>query len=550
MKNTTEEFNKIVQQAIQGNKHALEELCHQKGQGILYLCLKMMKNQHDGEDAAQEVFVNLQRNITKLKSPEAFNVWLRTMVLNTCNNMRRKNMNSNGNLPLDDYSDFLPEEDLQNMPEEYMDTHENRQELIAVIDTLPQTQRACVLLFYYDGMSYEEIAQALGTSSKAVSVHLSRARTKIKTELQQNLPKNQLRPLLPMAVISNALRQEAAEKAPPALVRSCIAAANASNSGGALSLLKFLTNAVIVVGGATIIGAAALSILSPASSSAASQLWVNVPQQIPAASIAAEFEDTAASLLVAPQPASLPPAQPALSVPVGMAPGANSQPQKPAEVPQSSPAYIPPPPAAPALLTTPVQGSLALQTISGQPVPASGHYAVGFYVSVLKNGTVIAQTTANQQGEFSFLNLQILEGTTDAYQIQVEPTSNRGVTVIPGLPNGLLEVTLTPGTATTLPTIYLADTEAPSASIALFGADDQHTVVNPQRAAFVINDATNTTCNWQITSKATGQIIAAGSDNQLQSQLQIADKGEYVLQVTATDIAGNQTTAELIFYIV
>lgn len=79
-----EDIQPLVEQSIQNNTDALAHLLEEVGQDVVHLCICIMGNRPDGEDAAQEVFIKAYRNIVRLKDPAVFRIWLNRIVVNTC----------------------------------------------------------------------------------------------------------------------------------------------------------------------------------------------------------------------------------------------------------------------------------------------------------------------------------------------------------------------------------------------------------------------------------------------------------------------------------
>ncbi|MFV0413345.1 MAG: sigma-70 family RNA polymerase sigma factor [Oscillospiraceae bacterium] len=221
--------NTLVAQAIKGDKKAFEELCREQGQHILYMCTKFMGNLHDGEDAAQEVFIRMHQNIGLLKTPEAFVVWQQKLLYSTCMNLRKKRMKNAGDMPIEDFEAALSAEKLEDLPQAYVEDRDKRQKLLDVIGGLPYGMRTCVLLFYFEDMSYEEIADVVGISSKTVSVQLHRARLKIKMALEKEDESSfKGAPLLPMAALSAVFQYEAADIITGSMVANWLKAGSAA----------------------------------------------------------------------------------------------------------------------------------------------------------------------------------------------------------------------------------------------------------------------------------------------------------------------------------
>lgn len=229
----TKDITRVVQLAIEGNQNAFDKLLQQIGRLVLYHCVKHMGNQADGEDAAQEVFILIHKNIQSLKSAEAFNVWMYRLINHTCIRLKsgRKNAAANANVSLEEVVDTMAETKTDMLPDTYLQNADKQQQLLEIVNGLPDTMRDCVLLYYYDGMPVKDIAKVLFQSENSINVTLHRARLKIRTELLKNDPNAYATALVPFAALSEALKIDAAHIASNAAVKSCLATAGFGKSG-------------------------------------------------------------------------------------------------------------------------------------------------------------------------------------------------------------------------------------------------------------------------------------------------------------------------------
>ncbi|MDL2327584.1 RNA polymerase sigma factor [Ruminococcaceae bacterium OttesenSCG-928-A11] len=160
--------SRLVEKAIQGDELAFAKLCEAFAKDILYLCVKIMGNKPDGEDAAQEAYIKMQTGITKLENPQAFNVWLHRVVVSTCNDVRRKRGRWSQEDPIENYQEVLTEADINALPQEKMEKGSERAMLMQAVNNLSDQYRAVVILYYYKGISQKEIADVMETSVNAV----------------------------------------------------------------------------------------------------------------------------------------------------------------------------------------------------------------------------------------------------------------------------------------------------------------------------------------------------------------------------------------------
>jgi predicted DNA-binding protein (UPF0251 family) len=90
----------------------------------------------------------------------------------------------------DDSEEFMSlcDDDDDFIPERYVTNVELSRKLEAVIDDLPHARREAVLLYYYDDLSYEEIANMTGKTTQTVGTNLMKARKMIKEKLLKEYP--------------------------------------------------------------------------------------------------------------------------------------------------------------------------------------------------------------------------------------------------------------------------------------------------------------------------------------------------------------------------
>lgn len=216
----------LVKRASKKNHAALTQLCELKVKEVLFLCTREMGSAQDGQDAAQEVFIQLQKSIGNLKAPEAFNVWLNRLVYFTCQTMKRNNMKHKNALGTESFEDFLMDETLSSLPQESLEMDEKRQRIMDLIDSMPNKYRTPVVLHYYQNLRYEDIAQVMDISADAVNNNLRMARKYLKQQLDAEpvalgggIAMLALGPLLTQAMASTAAM------ASTTLVAGCLGAA-------------------------------------------------------------------------------------------------------------------------------------------------------------------------------------------------------------------------------------------------------------------------------------------------------------------------------------
>jgi len=165
-----------------------EQLIHAY-QDLLYrFALRVTHNHSDAEDVLQEVLVRAYYALEKYPSERIrtlkLKAWLYTITSRQCYKVVDPNPAPLVSLPVSGESSFadLPA-DPQEQPESTLERAEFLEELIALMETLPPRYREPVFLFYFEGLSYREIATQLGLSPENVKARIFRGKTVLRTKL-------------------------------------------------------------------------------------------------------------------------------------------------------------------------------------------------------------------------------------------------------------------------------------------------------------------------------------------------------------------------------
>jgi RNA polymerase sigma-70 factor (ECF subfamily) len=158
----------LVGAAQAGDLHAFEALV-ERYQGAAYrVALRMLGSEVDAEDAAQEALVQAWRALSTFRGESAFSTWLYRIVINRCLKARTVRP------PMAALPEVLIDRDSD--PAEALARSERLDALVRGVLVLPAEQRAALVLRELEGLSYEQIAQALGVTVAAVKGRIHRAR--------------------------------------------------------------------------------------------------------------------------------------------------------------------------------------------------------------------------------------------------------------------------------------------------------------------------------------------------------------------------------------
>ncbi len=172
-----------------GDEKAFEALVDRHRTRVFNLAYRFLGNATEAQDVAQEIFVKIYQARHTYEPTAKFTTWLYTIAKNTC---LKSLARAHPTVSLDEEIG-IGDDKVQrqvadpNMPtpSEQMLHREETDVVKSAIDALPEQQRMAVVLSRFDGLSYDEIAQVMGCSAKAVKSLLHRARVELKERLEK-----------------------------------------------------------------------------------------------------------------------------------------------------------------------------------------------------------------------------------------------------------------------------------------------------------------------------------------------------------------------------
>ena len=151
-----------------------ERLVDQYQEPVLRMCYYSLGDKTQAEDAAQETFLKLYRTLDSYRGDCSEKTWIMKIAARVCCDMNRSGWFRLMNRRVT--PEMLPAAE---EPEKRNDA-----ELAEAVMKLPYKLREAILLYYYQGMNVNEIADALNLSHSSVSGRLKRGREKLKKMLE------------------------------------------------------------------------------------------------------------------------------------------------------------------------------------------------------------------------------------------------------------------------------------------------------------------------------------------------------------------------------
>jgi len=175
----------------QGDTDALRLLIEAHQHRIIGTVAKMLGDESDAEDIAQQVFIRVWKSAARYEPTAKFTTWLFKITRNLVfNELRRRKRHPTRSLDATYEDDDRPQQ-IADPGVKAADTalldDEMQKAIQQAIDELPEVQRMAIILRRYDDIPYEDIGEILGLSVPAVKSVLFRARTELREKLKRYL---------------------------------------------------------------------------------------------------------------------------------------------------------------------------------------------------------------------------------------------------------------------------------------------------------------------------------------------------------------------------
>jgi len=178
----------LVERVQRGDRRAFDLLVLRYQQRIIKLIMRYVHDSAEAQDVAQEAFIKAYRALPSFRGESAFYTWMYRIAINTAKNylvsQQRRPMDYD--LDLQDPRNFELNARLRDeeSPEGLALQDELRRTVEETIASLPEELRTAIMLREIDGLSYEEIAQAMDCPVGTVRSRIFRAREAIDRSIE------------------------------------------------------------------------------------------------------------------------------------------------------------------------------------------------------------------------------------------------------------------------------------------------------------------------------------------------------------------------------
>lgn len=173
----------IVKEAAAKNPVAFSQLIFLYKKRIVAVGRRFFYNQNDIDDFLQEVFIKIYENLDKFQGNSRFSTWITRIAYNTAINFKTRTKKSE-NLCEETQSNLVSNYET---PEETQLKQLTREAINNAVKQLPENYKKCIELYFYNNMTYEEIAETTDIPLNTVKTYIFRAKKELYQKLKEIL---------------------------------------------------------------------------------------------------------------------------------------------------------------------------------------------------------------------------------------------------------------------------------------------------------------------------------------------------------------------------
>jgi RNA polymerase sigma-70 factor (ECF subfamily) len=180
------EETEVISRCQQGDQEALKEIFNKYHKKVYRIAYGVVRQREEALDIVQEVFVKLFRSIKNFKGRSHFYTYLYRMVMNTAIDHARKT-GKQFISSLDEEGSFEPSDEVEKGPERILLQKELEERVKLAMGKLPAEQKAALIFRDVEGLTYQDMAEAMGCSIGTVMSRLHYGRKRMQELLKDYL---------------------------------------------------------------------------------------------------------------------------------------------------------------------------------------------------------------------------------------------------------------------------------------------------------------------------------------------------------------------------
>jgi RNA polymerase sigma factor (sigma-70 family) len=169
----------LVKECVSGNPIAQKKFYDLFAKKMMGVCLRYMNNEDEAQDVLQDGFIKIFSKLRDFESKGSLEGWVRRIMVNTALDQYRKNKKHQSDVDVDVVGYKLEKND-------FIIESITAQDLLKIIQGIPEGYRVVFNLFAIEGYSHKEIAERLGVTESTSKSQYSRAKSLLRKLMIEN----------------------------------------------------------------------------------------------------------------------------------------------------------------------------------------------------------------------------------------------------------------------------------------------------------------------------------------------------------------------------
>jgi len=178
----------LVQRLQSGDAKALDELFRRHRDAAYGIAYRLLGSREDALDVVQESFIHVMRGIEGFRGQSSFRTWMYRIVTHAALDYRRYRSHRQAeSLDTENAPEPAATGPTQQTPQEEAQEHDLRRAIDQALANVSEKNRAALVLYAQEGLSYKEVAEVLGISIGTVMSRIFNARQRLRELLASEI---------------------------------------------------------------------------------------------------------------------------------------------------------------------------------------------------------------------------------------------------------------------------------------------------------------------------------------------------------------------------
>ena len=170
----------LIRRTLNGDHVAFAELVDRHTDAVYALVSEVVRHRDEAEDIVQECFVRAYKSLATFRHDAQFGTWIRRIAYNIAVTRSRQQARRAETFSPEEPASLDMREGGDPLPDSIVEARDLEVRVAKHINNLPEHYRVVLVLFYHEGLSYQDIAEVLDKPANTIKVHMKRAKAWLK----------------------------------------------------------------------------------------------------------------------------------------------------------------------------------------------------------------------------------------------------------------------------------------------------------------------------------------------------------------------------------